>query len=92
MKQHEKSFEYFQAQADAAAAAADKATLVNVRERELRSEETWRALAEHARKVSKGRALVERERAARREAVLQAEEEAESDQSIALSNPNDKSR
>ena len=57
---------------DQAAAAADKAELANVRDRELRAEKTWRGLAEQARKVK-----IDRERAlGEREAKRLAEEAA----------------
>ncbi len=62
------TFEFYSDRADEAAALAEAATLDNVRERELRSEKTWRALAEQARKTSEERVKVERERADRREA------------------------
>lgn len=62
------TFEFYSDRADEAAALAEAATLDNVRERELRSEKTWRALAEQARKTTEERAKVERERASRREA------------------------
>lgn len=52
------TYEFYRERADEAAALAEKATLENVRERELRSEKTWRGLAEHARKT-----IVEREKA-----------------------------
>ncbi len=62
------TYDFYSERADAAAAAAEKATLANVRERELRSEKTWRALAEQAQKVSEDRAKAEAEREARRAA------------------------
>jgi hypothetical protein len=62
------TFEFYSERADAAAAAAEKAKLTNVRDRELRSEKTWRALAEQARKVAHDRAKADAERAAKREA------------------------
>ena len=54
--------------AEESAAEAEAAKLANVRERALRSEKTWRGLAEQARKVEHDRAKAERERAERREA------------------------
>lgn len=62
------TYEFCCARADEAAALADQATLDNVRERELRSERTWRGLAEHARKTVEERAKAERQRAERRAA------------------------
>jgi hypothetical protein len=61
------TFEFYDERAKEAAAEADKATLDNVRERNLRAEKTWRALAEQARKVMVDRKKAEDERAARRE-------------------------
>ena len=52
------TYEFYVERADEAAILAAKATLENVRDRELRSEKTWRGLAEHARKTAE-----ERERA-----------------------------
>ncbi len=49
--------------ADAAAAAAENATLENVRERELRAEKTWRGLANKAQAVAKQRERLQREKA-----------------------------
>jgi aspartyl-tRNA synthetase len=60
---------------EALAALAEKATLDNVRERELRSEKTWRGLAEQARKTAVQRVKAENERAEKRAA--EAEEAAE---------------
>ncbi|MEM7666391.1 MAG: hypothetical protein AAF250_11095 [Pseudomonadota bacterium] len=68
------TFEFYQERANAAAAAAEKAVLENVRERELRSEKTWRALADQARKVAHDRAEAERAREERRAAEALAEE------------------
>ena len=67
------TYEFYNERANAAAAAAEKATLDNVRDRELRSEKTWRALADQARAVAQQRQKVEREKEERR-----AEEAAES--------------
>lgn len=68
------TFEFYDARAKEAAADADRADLDNVRERALRSERTWRGLAEQARKVAVDREKAERERAERRaaEAAIQA--------------------
>ncbi|WP_285711538.1 hypothetical protein [Erythrobacter oryzae] len=62
------TYEFYCERADEAAALAEKATLENVRERELRSEKTWRGLAEHARKTIEERGKAERVRAERRAA------------------------
>ncbi|MBH1945281.1 hypothetical protein I5L01_13715 [Erythrobacter sp. YJ-T3-07] len=56
------SYEFYCARADQAAAAADKAELANVRDRELRAEKTWRGLAEHARAVAEERAKLVRDK------------------------------
>ena len=56
------SYEFYCARADAAAAAAECATLDNVREREIRAEKTWRGLAEHARNVKLDREKSQREK------------------------------
>jgi hypothetical protein len=69
------TYEFYCERADEAAALADKATLDNVRERELRSEKTWRGLAEQARKTAVQRVKAEHERAEKRAA--EAEEAAE---------------
>ena len=65
------TYEFYCERADEAAALALAATLANVRERELRSEKTWRGLAEQARKTALQRDKAERERAERR--ALEAE-------------------
>lgn len=67
------TFEFYDARAREAAAEADKATLDNVRDRNLRAEKTWRGLAEQARKVMVDRKAAEEERAKRRadEEILQ---------------------
>ncbi len=70
------TFEFYDARAKEAAAEAEAATLENVRERALRSEQTWRGLAEQARKVAHDREQAEKERAARRAAEAAAREEA----------------
>lgn len=61
-------FTFYDARANESAQAAEIATLDNVRDRNLRSEKTWRALAEQARKVEEDRAKAEVERQSRREA------------------------
>ncbi|MCT2559154.1 hypothetical protein N0B51_09180 [Tsuneonella sp. YG55] len=60
------TFEFYDARANEAAADAEAATLDNVRERNLRAEKTWRALANQARKVMVDRQKTEAEKAARR--------------------------
>jgi hypothetical protein len=62
------TFEFYDARAKEAAAEAEKATLDNVRERNLRAEKTWRGLAEQARKTLVEREKADRERAERRAA------------------------
>lgn len=69
------TYETLTERADVAAAAAARATLENVRERELRSEKVWRVLAEQTRARFEQREIQERESAARRaaEAALKAD-------------------
>lgn len=62
------TYEFYRDRADEAAAKAKEAKLDNVRDRELRSEKTWRALANQARAVARDRAKAEEERAAKRAA------------------------
>lgn len=62
------TYEFYCERADEAATLAAKATLENVRERELRSEKTWRGLAEQARKTIAEREKAEIARAERRAA------------------------
>lgn len=69
------SYEFCSERADEAQALADAATLDNVRDRELRSEKTWRGLAELARSAAEGRVKADQERAERR--ILEAEAAAE---------------
>ncbi|MCX9147282.1 hypothetical protein [Erythrobacter sp. WG] len=57
------TYQFYCERADEAAALADAAILDNVRERELRSERTWRGLAEHARKMAEERGKAEALRA-----------------------------
>lgn len=59
------SYDFYAARAIEAAKEAKEALLDNVRERALRSEATFRALAEQARKVSADRAKLQREREAK---------------------------
>lgn len=62
------TFEFYDARAKESAAEARAAKLDNVRERALRSEATWRGLAEQARGVARAREKAELERAAKRAA------------------------
>lgn len=62
------TYEFYCERADEAAALADLATLDNVRERELRSEKTWRGLAEQARKTAEERVKADQMRADKRAA------------------------
>jgi hypothetical protein len=62
------TYEFYAERADEAAALAAKSTLENVRDRELRSEKTWRGLAEQARRTVEEREKAERIRADRRAA------------------------
>ncbi len=62
------TYEFYCERADEAAALAGAATLDNVRERELRSEKTWRGLAEQARKTAEERVKADNVRAERRAA------------------------
>lgn len=68
------TYEFCTERADEALASAEAATLDNVRNRELRSEKSWRSLAELARTAAEGRVKAERERAERRaeEAAIEA--------------------
>ena len=66
------TFEFYDARANEAAAEAEKATLDNVRDRNLRAEKTWRGLANQARRVLIDRATAEEERAERRAAEAAA--------------------
>lgn len=70
------NFEFYDARANEAAAEAEKATLANVRQRALRSEKTWRGLAEQARRTAVEREKAEQVRVARREAEAAAQADA----------------
>ena len=54
------SFEFYESRADEAAQEAKKATLLNVKERHLRAEKTWRGLAEQALRVKRDREKAEK--------------------------------
>jgi len=62
------TFDFYDERAKDCEAAADRADLVMVRERELRSAAVWRTLAEQARKVEVSRVKAEEIRAERRAA------------------------
>ena len=62
------TYEFYTARAKEAAADARAATLDNVRDRALRSQATWEALADQARKVARQREKIESDKAAEREA------------------------
>ncbi|WP_417320870.1 hypothetical protein [Erythrobacter aureus] len=63
------TYDFYAARAREARAAAEEATLDNVRQREMRAAATWTELADQARRVAEGRAKVEREKAAARDAL-----------------------
>lgn len=75
------SYDFCSERADEAQALADAATLDNVRDRELRSEKTWRGLAELARNAAEGRVMADQERAERRS--LEAADAAETASAMA---------
>ena len=62
------TFDFYDERARDAEAAAQRAELVMVRERELRSAAVWRTLADQARKVEVSRIKAEEIRAERRAA------------------------
>lgn len=62
------SYKFYLERAEAAAVAADAATLDNVRDRELRAEKTWLGLARQAKAVAVQREKSEREKAERNSA------------------------
>ncbi len=64
------TYDFFKERADEAAKAAERATLVNVRERELRAEKTWRGLAEQAQAVAVQRKKIEQEKASQKDSEL----------------------
>ena len=73
------SYEACIERAELAARAARDAKLDNVRERELRAEQTWRGLAEKARGVAEQREKVEREKREERLAAASANDAQASD-------------
>jgi hypothetical protein len=62
------TFEFYEARANEAAAEADAAALLMVRERALRAEKTWRGLASQAAKLGRERIKAEEIRNERRAA------------------------
>jgi len=62
------TFDFYDERAKEAEASAERADLVMVRERELRSAAVWRSLADQARKVEVSRIKAEEIRAERRAA------------------------
>lgn len=66
------TYEFYAERAKEAADEAAVATLDNVRERNLRAEKTWSALAEQARKVKIDRLKAEETKAATRAAEAAA--------------------
>ncbi|OBX19639.1 hypothetical protein A9995_06695 [Erythrobacter sp. QSSC1-22B] len=66
------TFEFYHARAEESATEANAAQLDNVRDRALRSEATWRGLAEQARKVAEDRVKAEHERSVKRAAEAEA--------------------
>lgn len=66
------TFEFYHARAEESATEAEAAQLDNVRDRALRSEATWRGLAEQARKVAEDRVKAENERSVKRAAEADA--------------------
>jgi len=75
------TYEFYLERAEAAAEAAKQAELDNVKIRELRSEKTWRGLAEQARKTAEEREKADAIRTARREA--EAAEAAQAAEAVA---------
>ena len=67
------SYEFYCERADAAAAEAERATLDNVREREIRAEKTWRGLAEQARRVKLDREKSQLEKVESRDREIKSE-------------------
>lgn len=59
------SYEFLIARADEAASEAGCAQLANVRERALRAESAWRAMADQVRKIARARELADQERGLR---------------------------
>jgi hypothetical protein len=68
------TFEFCDQRARAAEAEAEKTSLTNVRERELRSAKAWREMADRQLRVDADRRKADAERAARRQAEREAAE------------------
>lgn len=66
------SYDFYIARADEAAKEAGNTTLMNVRERALRSEAAWREMAARVLRVEHDRKLAEEDRKERREAEQRA--------------------
>jgi hypothetical protein len=83
------TFSFYDARANESAAEASIAKLDMVRERALRSEKTWRTLADQALRLQEERAKAEAERAERKQAeadlVLATSLLQASDENMALS-------
>lgn len=62
------TYEFYDQRAKAAEAAAEQASLTNVRERELRSARAWREMADRQLKIDAERVKTDAERAERRAA------------------------
>ena len=71
------TFDFYDQRANAAEAEAEKSTLANVRERELRSARAWREMADRQLKIDAERVKADAERSARRAAELESLESAE---------------
>lgn len=61
------TYEFYDERAKESAAEATAAVLDNVRDRALRSEKAWRAMADQAQRSAKEREKAEAERVARRD-------------------------
>lgn len=70
------TFDFYAQRANAAEAEAEKSTLANVRERELRSARAWREMADRQLKIDAERVKADAESSARRAAEREALEAA----------------
>ena len=61
------TFEFYEQRASEAAAEANEASLILVKERALRAEAVWRGLANQAKRVAKDREKAQADRQAKRE-------------------------
>lgn len=66
------TFDFYDQRAQAAEAEAEKSSLANVRERELRSARAWREMADRQLKIDAERVKADAERSARRAAEREA--------------------